>query len=119
MFGRREISKRERGGREVGERWAISHVWYRRESEQRDTDDMGPTPFSLLSIGAKKQSESTHFFLFSTILPGYIQLYYLSFCFQIFVVAFLNFIFFVVAVAGRKKSKLRIKPKSNYMVLPL
>jgi len=57
MFGRREISKRERGEREVGERWAISHVWYKRESEQGDTDDVGPTPFSLLSLHSCEETE--------------------------------------------------------------
>jgi len=36
VFGRREIRKRERGEREVGERGAISHVRFRREIGQRD-----------------------------------------------------------------------------------
>jgi hypothetical protein len=56
VFGRAETRKRERGEREVGERRPLSHVWFRREIEEREKIMWDPRIILFLSPSAKKGS---------------------------------------------------------------
>jgi hypothetical protein len=58
MFGRRDFAKREMPTRESGEKDHDHRVWYRRETETRETKLVGPTTFRSLHSDAKKMGRS-------------------------------------------------------------
>jgi hypothetical protein len=61
VFGTRERHKREIEAREIGEREAISPVWYRREIGKSDQIFVDPTFFSVFPNLRRKEANGSLF----------------------------------------------------------
>jgi hypothetical protein len=65
VFGRAETRKRERGEREVGERRPLSHVWFRREIEEREKIMWDPRIFCFSPQVRRKGADGCRFYSFT------------------------------------------------------